>query len=285
MRSIKEIFRLCVYEFRVQLASARVWLGYLIGIVLVLRQTAEYLAYAAHFGEPVNVLEGFLIAGNTSNTVMFLVLGWLLLISAAPFVDSNTGYLIYRTKKRLWNRAVVLYLAVQAFIYYGILALASILFSARSGFLANVWSRPLVRLAGGGDLSLYDVYFPFQEFIHKFSVVSSFFQTWLLLFCYALLLGLFLYVFSLLSGQLTGVTAAFLFHFLGYETMKEGLGFIIRYSLLARSVLVLQTGSGADAQLFDTYVLYIGLIILMILLSDIFIKKVDFREAAKGEGV
>ena len=49
MRSIKEIFRLCVYEFRVQLASARVWLGYLIGIVLVLRQTAEYLAYAAHF--------------------------------------------------------------------------------------------------------------------------------------------------------------------------------------------------------------------------------------------
>ena len=284
MRSTKAILRLCAYEFRVQLASARVWLGYLIGIVLVLRQTAEYLAYAAHFGEPVNVLEGFLIAGNSANTVMFLVLGWLLVISAAPFVDSSTGYLIYRTRKSLWSRAVALYLAVQAFIYYGLLALASILFSAGNGFLANVWSRPLIRLAGGGSLSLYDVYFPFEEFIHEFSIVSGFFQTWLLLFGYALLLGLFLYVFSLLSGQLAGVTAAFLFHFLGYETMQEGLGFITRYSLMARSVLVLQVGSGADARLFDTYVLYAALIFLLIFLSGILIKHVDFREAAKGEG-
>ena len=85
MRSAKEILRLCAYEFRVQFASVRVWLGYLIGIVLVLRQTAEYLAYAAHFGEPVNVLEGFLIAGNSSNTVMFLVLGWLLVISGFKY--------------------------------------------------------------------------------------------------------------------------------------------------------------------------------------------------------
>ena len=284
MRSTREVLRLFAYELRIQLASARVWLGYLIGIVLVLRQTAEYLAYAAHFGEPVNVLEGFLIAGNTSNTVMFLVLGWLLVISAAPFVDSSTRYLIYRTKKSLWNRAVVLYLAVQAFIYYGLLALASILFSAGKGFLANVWSRPLVRLAGGGDLLSYDVYFPFEEFIHEYPVYSSFFQTCLLLFGYAFLLGLFLYVFSLFSGQLTGVTAAFLFHFLGYETMAEGLGLITRYSLLARSVLVLQVGSGADAQIFDTYVLYATLIFLMILLSDVFIKRMDFREAAKGEG-
>ena len=53
---------------------------------------------------------------------------------------------------------------------------------------------------------------------------------------------------------------------------------------MARSVLVLQVGSGADARLFDTYVLYAALIFLLIFLSGILIKHVDFREAAKGEG-
>lgn len=283
MRSAKEVFRVCFYEFRIQLTSARVWLGYLTGIVIILSQTSGYLAYADHYDEPVNVLEAFLIVGNNANTVMFLVLGWLLVLSSAPFVDQNSLYLIYRTKKKLWNSAMVLYVILQSVIYYIILMLTTVIISARNGFLANIWSKPLMRLTSGGSSFKFDVYFPYAEFVHKFSVFEGVFQTWLLLLAYGLTLGLFLYAFSLFSGKLTGVVVTFLFHFLGYEVMKEGFGLIIRYSLLARTILVSQVGSSADAQLFDTYILFFTLIILLIYLSGVLIKYVDFQEATGGE--
>lgn len=100
MNRIKEILSLCIYEFRIQITSKRVWLGYLVGIVIILKQSVEYLAYADNIEEAVNVLDAFIISGNNYNTVMFLVLGWLLIISEAPFVDNNSAYIIYRTQKK-----------------------------------------------------------------------------------------------------------------------------------------------------------------------------------------
>lgn len=284
MSNIKEVLDLCLYEFRLQMVSKRVWLGYLVGIVIVLKQSVEYLAYAKSVGEAVNVLDAFIIAGNNYNTVMFFVLGWLLVISEAPFVDNNSFYLIYRTKKKSWNQAMLLYIILQAVIYYGLLAVSTIIFSCGDGFFANVWSEPMVKLTeGASDLLQYDVYFPYQLFIKEISVFGAFFQTLILLFAYGLVMGLFLYTFSLLANQITGAVAVFAFHFLSYEIMKEGYMMIIKYSLLARSILVLQVGQETGTYVFDSYLIYGILIILIIGFSNKIIQYVDFREISRGK--
>ena len=285
MSNLKEILKLCLYEFRIQITSKRVWLGYLVGIVIILRQSMEYLAFADSRVEAVNVLEAFLIAGNNYNQVMFLVLGWLLVISEAPFLNENSMYLIYRTRRKTWNKSMLLYITLQAFVYYGILAGATILFSSKNGFWANIWSSPLVKLTeGGANIEQYEVYFPYASFIKETTVFNGFLQTWLLLFAYGLLMGLILYTFSLISNQLTGAIAVFIFHFLGYEIMKEGLMMVIEYSLLARSILVQQIGNDTGPKVSETYLIYGILFCVVVILSNILVKHVDFKEIAKGEG-
>ena len=100
---------------------------------------------------------------------------------------------------------------------------------------------------------------------------------------YGIVLALVLYVFNLFTNQIVGAVAAFLFHFLGYELMKEGYMVIIKYSLLARSVPVLLIGSELDATLPQSYVLFALLIVILIFISGRIVKYVDFKEISRGE--
>ncbi|GFI22825.1 hypothetical protein IMSAGC011_01601 [Lachnospiraceae bacterium] len=285
MNKVKDILKICVYQFRIQMVSKRVWLGYLLGIVIIMKQSFGYFVYADSLKESINVLEAFVIAGNNYNTAMFLVLGWLLVISEAPFINSNSLYLIYRTNKKNWNAAMILYIFYQAIIYYSLIAGCTMLFSVKNGFFSNVWSNPIVRLTENVDkIKEINVYFPYTAFIKEISVFQAFLYTWILCFLYGLILGLFLYTFNLFSNQIAGAVAVFLFHFLGYEIMKEGFMVIIKYSLLARSIPVLQIGEDLGVTFHGTLFVYAITIFMLNGVSKNIVKFTDFREASRGEG-
>ena len=273
MSKLKSIIKLCLYEFKIEIHSKRVLLGYLVGIVMILKQSAGYLLYSNEIGLSVNVLEPFIIAGNNYNTVMFLVLGWLLVISEAPFVNSNSTFLMYRTQRTTWNYAMILYIMVQGIFYYAITAVSSIVISVFNGYFANIWSPAIIKLSSGGNkVNALEVYFPYPQFMRQESVFSAFIITWSLCLLY-----------GIVTNQIVGAVAAFLFHFLGYELMKEGYMVIIKYSLLARSVPVLLIGSELDATPPQSYVLFALLIVILIFISGRIVKYVDFKEISRGE--
>ena len=285
MNKRKDILKICAYQFRIQMGSKRVWTGYLLGMAIIMKQSFGYLIYADSLQQPVNVLEAFIIAGNDYHTVMFFVLGWLLVISEAPFVNGNSLHLIYRTNKKNWNMAMILYLFCQAVIYYSLLAGCTMLFSAQNGFFCNIWSSPLIELTENvNKITEFNVYFPYRSFIKEISVFQAFLCTWILCFLYGLILGLFLYTFNLFSDQIAGAVAVFLFHFLGYEIMKEGFMIIIRYSLLARSIPVLQIGEDLGVTFQGTLFVYAVIIFMLSALSKKIVKHTDFTEASRGEG-
>lgn len=284
MSKLRSIIKLCLYEFKIEIHSKRVLLGYLVGIVMILKQSAGYLLYSNEIGLSVNVLEPFIVAGNNYNTVMFLVLGWLLVISEAPFVNSNSTFLMYRTQRTTWNYAMTLYIMVQGIFYYAITAVSSIVISVFNGYFANIWSPAIIKLISDGNkVNALEVYFPYPQFMRQESVFSAFIITWSLCLLYGIVLALVLYVFNLFTNQIVGAVAAFLFHFLGYELMKEGYMVIIKYSLLARSVPVLLIGSELDATLPQSYVLFALLIVILIFISGRIVKYVDFKEISRGE--
>ena len=284
MSKLRSIIKLCLYEFKIEIHSKRVLLGYLVGIVMILKQSAGYLLYSNEIGLSVNVLEPFIVAGNNYNTVMFLVLGWLLVISEAPFVNSNSTFLMYRTQRTTWNYAMTLYIMVQGIFYYAITAVSSIVISVFNGYFANIWSPAIIKLSSDGNkVNALEVYFPYPQFMRQESVFSAFIITWSLCLLYGIVLALVLYVFNLFTNQIVGAVAAFLFHFLGYELMKEGYMVIIKYSLLARSVPVLLIGSELDATLPQSYVLFALLIVILIFISGRIVKYVDFKEISRGE--
>jgi hypothetical protein len=163
--------------------------------------------------------------------------------------------------------------------------MVTVLSGAGRGFLANIWSNPLVSLTKMVDkITEFNVYFPYASFIKEVSVVKAFLYTWLLCCLYGLILGLFLYVFNLFSNQMAGAIAAFSFHFLGYEIMKEGYMVIIKYSLLARSIPILQIGENLGVTFHETLLVYTVIIFLLITVSNKIVRYADFREVSKGEG-
>lgn len=264
MSSVKRILKICGYLFRTHQSAARVWLGYLLGIVMAMQQAFGYLAYAADAGEAINVLEAFIVVGNNYNRSMFLALGWLLVVSDAPFINDSTRYVLCRSNRKEWNRAAYLYIFLQAVVYYALMAGATVVFSAGNGYFANIWSAPLAALTDDVQAAAaYNVSFSYPSLIRTVSVFTAFFCTWLLNFLYGLILGLLLYAADLFMRPILGAGVAFLFHFLGYEVMKEGYMLSMRYSLLARSIAALQIGGAVETTVPETLVVFAVIAILL----------------------
>lgn len=64
MSKLRSIIKLCLYEFKIEIHSKRVLLGYLVGIVMILKQSAGYLLYSNEIGLSVNVLEPYYYCGK-----------------------------------------------------------------------------------------------------------------------------------------------------------------------------------------------------------------------------
>lgn len=284
MNRLSSIIKICTYEFRIQMLSKRVWLGYLLGVAIILHDSFSFYCYVDTYGETANVLETFIVAGNSSSTCMFMVLGWLLAISEAPFVNSNAHFLISRASRQNWNAAMLLYVFLQCIVYYSLMAVSTIIFSVCKGFGANGWSEPLVSLTENPYQSDIIVSFPYASFIKEVSVFKAFGYTWVLGFLYGLSLGMVLYVFSLFLNQVVGGAAVFFFHFLGYETMAEGLGLVIKYSLFARSMPALQIGVNLGASMVDTFLIYFLLLWFLTSVTGRISQYVDFKEIPEENG-
>lgn len=279
---MNSVIKLCNYEFRIQMKSKKVWLGYLIGIVMILKDYIGYIYYAEDMKEAVNVLDVFLIAGNNPNKIIFYSLGWLLVMSGTPFINNVSSYAIYRTKRKIWNCVILLYIAMQAFIYSFVMVIVTVAVSLKKGYLANVWSCPMIRLSKGME-NQYDISFEYPNVMREASVYEVFIHTFLLLLLYIILLGIITYAFSLLLQRKLGPLCGAAFHFLGYEIMKERMGFSITYSLLARSIAAFQIGDGALENISNTYVVFLVGVIVLAEITHLIIKYVDFKEVSMEE--
>lgn len=284
MNNIKSIIKICAYEFRIQMTSKRVWLGYLLGILIILHRSLDYYIYAESLGETVNVLETFIIAGNDASTIMFMVLGWFLIISEAPFVNGNAQFLVCRTNRYRWNVAMLLYITLQGMIYYSILAIATIALGLGKNFGRNAWSGVLIKLAEESSQNNVPIFFPYTTFIKRMSVYEAFGCTWILSLLYGIILGIVLYIFSQTVNRVVGAAIAFFFHFWGYEIMEEGLGVVVKYSLLARSMPAPQMNEYSGTSIGHTVLIYAFLIWVLVHVSNMLSENVDFKETYEESG-
>lgn len=103
------------------------------------------------------------------------------------------------------------------------------------------------------------------------------------MFLYAVLIGVFTYAASLAFNRRIACVMGVLFHFLGFEIMKEGMGMIITCSALAHSIAVLQLGDNAMESISQTYLYFCISIWFLIQLCGKFIRWFDLPAIGKGE--
>lgn len=224
LQSILQIIRnLLLYEW----TDKRVIMGFLAGMAVPLYWLKNFLDYAAGTGEPVNILEAFVVVEHEYKSVMFLVLGWFLMVSDAPFINGNTYYSLCRTGKRSWNMTMVLYILVQAAIYTAGVALPMVIMSLPCGFAGEMWSDPVYLLSQDYTMSQsakYGISFLQRDMMRAMNVPEAFLATALCFFLYVVLMGLILYTGNLLFGGIWGIVVAFIVHAGGFGLRFLGFG-------------------------------------------------------------
>ena len=268
--------------FRQEQRNVRVIMGYLLGFAIVGYWMSGFLRYAADTGEPVNILEAFCVVEQHYVNMLFLVLGWLLVVADAPFMKGNIYLLLYRCGRKRWNMGMFFYILMQAFFYTAAMAAFTIIISSFLGFVGNMWSSPVYSLARDVTNNIgakYNITFPWLVMMNVMSVPQAFAVTFLFLYLYLAFMGVLLYAAALLFSGIAGMVAVIGVHLTGYLRMMDGY---TETSLLARAV----PGNFIDGTLsyWQSAALFLALIVVLMVLSSVFVKKIEFQSGTEVEG-
>lgn len=280
MRKLQSILRLTKNLLLCEWSDMRVIMGFLAGMAVPFFWLRNFLDYAAGTGEPVNILEAFPVVEHEYTTVMFLVLGWFLIISDAPFINGNTCYSLYRTRKQSWNIAMVFYILVQAVLYTAAVALPMILASLPQGFVGKMWSNPVYMLSKDYNISRgteYRISFLQQNMMRRMNVPQAFAATALCFFLYLVVMGILLYTCNLLLGSIWGIVIAFIVHVGRWKLPFPGQG---RFALIEYAC----PGNFADAEGMHLVWPVAVMVVLAAVLAAVgcmFIDRVDFKGEAQ----
>lgn len=262
--------------------NGRVFMGYLLGFAIMGYWMSGFLRYVADTGEPINILETFCVVEQHYVNMLFLVLGWLLVMADVPFMKGNIYLLLYRCGRNRWNTGMLFYTFIQAFCYTAAMAAFSIIVSSFCGFTGDMWSSPVYALAldvGNNIVVKYNITFPWIEMMRTMSVPQAFAVTFLLLYLYLVFLGVLLYTTALLFQKTAGIVVVMGVHLTGYLQMMDGH---IATSLLARAV----PGNFIDktSGYWLSVALFLTLITVLIILSSVLVKEIEFHSGTEAEG-
>lgn len=262
--------------FSQEMRKARVLMGYVLGIAVLAGELNAFLGYVAAGGEPVNILETFIVAEHTRSGAQFLLLGYLLVIASAPFIRADTHLVLYRSSRRIWNGGAILYVLLQAFLYVLFLAGVCVAVSCPVGFLGNTWSRPVHMLAIDSYSMLavrYGVDFSCRGMMQSMTVPQAFGITFLYLFGYLVFLGVLFYLCNLALRSFWGLVAVAGIHLGGYF-----LPFYLVQS--PRPGYYVDGGNGHWMPLCR----YLVFIVICVAISFWAVKRIDMLSGTEGEG-
>ena len=78
--------------------------------------------------------------------ITIMLVGFILVVADAPFVDSRSLLTIYRTSRENWYDGLCLYVLVQGIIYFALSLTASCIYTIPHGYIQNQWSVAMKQL-------------------------------------------------------------------------------------------------------------------------------------------
>lgn len=281
MDRIKQVFYMTKTTFLEEQRNKRVIMGFILGFALFGYWLNNFVQYALDTGEPVNILEAFIVVEHHQKTLLFLVLGWLLIISDAPFIKRNTYLMLCRSSRKTWDIAMLQYIIIQAFLYVTGIAVVSVVVSTFLGYSGNMWSSPVYNLAMDTANHLgvkYNITFPWANIMEVMSVPQAFMITFVFLFIYLVLIGSLLYVCNLLLKEIYGILIVFGIQISGYLLQQEGF---TQLSIMAKAIPgYCVDGNGGQ---WKVIVMFGTIILILVLITLWLIGRVDFKDAMEEE--
>lgn len=142
--NFRQIILVLSGQLRAALMSKRVLIGYLIGVMAALKAAYLYGEYASN--HPIQIFEPWLMNFRSLADITIMLVGFILVVADAPFVDSRSLLTIYRTSRGNWYDGLCLYVLVQGIIYFALSLTASCIYTIPHGYIQNQWSVAMKQL-------------------------------------------------------------------------------------------------------------------------------------------
>ena len=186
----------------------------------------------------VSTPAGFVFLFNDFVCQTVLTVGFVFIMSSAPFVGSNVLYVAGRSGIRAWELGNMLYIVTAAFLYILFIVLASWLGLIRSLEPSADWGKLWRTLAQTSYGLSYELPFSVNPFlVGKYSAshatLSTFLLEWL---CYSLI-GMTVYLLSRHVNRILGLFAAGILVFLDTLIYNAGFTALYRFSPVTLSQL------------------------------------------------
>lgn len=219
----------------------KAWAAFMLCLAFCIMNASRYVSFSAALGYRIQAAEAYVIIGSSIHYYTGILLGALLLLSDAPFINVRSPYEILRAGKRIWTRGQISYIVMSVILYSLFTILFCAALSALSGniYFENSWSEAMSLLAKRQpSFAILDfkLAFPYGEFIDAVCPYGAMFMTLFFNSCYICLLCLCMFAVNVRSGRCSGWIAAIVVHIAGYVIVANGpIVFPQRYSLLACS--------------------------------------------------
>lgn len=267
-------------------------MSFLLAGVISFLLTEKVMNFSLDHKTTLQLFEPFVWVYGDGESILLCALAAILLFADMPFLDGAVPYYLIRIKVRTWVLGQILYIIAATFLYTLFTLLITCLFCSKNAFIGNMWS-PTAALLGYSEygekiavpamLKTFELSKPLQCMITIF----------LLMLLYVLLSVLIMFIFTIWKNQIAGITGAFVFHIFGYvlnpEWIKVTLGLGEKTAYIAnilcgwlsplREVTYHLHNFGYDMlpRLRDTYLIFIGIILILLLLITWRMKRYNFN--------
>lgn len=289
---IVQILAVAGYNFRQWHKNSRVVLTFCLSFILCFLLSDKAVQFSKEYGTIMQILEPFIWTFGDANSILLSSLLLVLLFSDMPFISSGTPFYLMRINRKVWVLGQVVYIFAATAIYLVFVLISTSLVCMSQSFVGNMWSETAAILgySGVGKTVALPALVKTLEMTTPYVCTVTIF---LLMLLYTLLMVSIMLLFNLRKGQIGGVISVFVFSLYGFllnpQTIKAVLELpdnqMYRANVAVGWLSPLNHAAyhmhnfGYDLlpKLWQTYLIFGGLIILLFCLSLRAVRQYNFH--------
>lgn len=292
MCKLRQAWSVSNYNFRQWNRNPRIFITFALAFILCFLLSDKAMVFATEQGTTMQIVEAFVWTFGDATSIMLSSLLLVLLFADMPFICVGTPFYLVRINRAIWIVGQIIYITLATILYMAFNLVATSLICLHNSFLGNMWSETAARLgySGAGAVVALPSSIKTMEMSYPYECMGVIFM---LMTFYTLLMISIMLIVNLRKGQLWGVISVFMFSL--YGLILNPQIFIQIFKLPDKLVYKANVAVGWLSplnhatyymhnfgydllpRLWQTYLIFAGLIICCFLLALRSMKKFNFN--------
>jgi len=286
------------YNFRMWRGNMRVALTFTLALILCFLLSDKTASFAYDMGTTMQAFEPFIWTFGDANSVLLVSLMLVLLFSDMPFLGIGAPFYLIRMRRRTWLVGQMVYVLMTTFLYMAFIFAVTTIICMSNSFVGNMWSETAAILgySGAGKTVAIPALVKTLELSRPYACAATIL---LLMLLYAMVMVCVMLLVNIRRGRAAGIAAVFAFSLLGFllnpqlfqQIFSLPTELVYKANVAAGWLSPLNQATyhmhnfGYDLlpRLWQTYVVFAVLIILLLILTLRALRKYDFHFTGGNE--